>query len=174
MEKIKGYEGRTIWKIDEEEAKRMLDGGTNKLYTLYEFCDWGWFYQNSKDRENGRALGEYRAKFSFLIEEIFPYVYAPFVSEGEIVNTYLTDKWKLYDSLFIRRSLLIELLFAFSREDQARKYLEDWKFWKTEVSNGNTTLRLSDWYRYILSSEEWKIRYAAMAEGEEVVYCRFN
>ena len=187
-EKIKGYEGRTIWRVDEEEAERMLDGGTNKLYTLYEICDEAWFYQNSKDKENGGMAGEYRKKFSFLIEEIYPYVYVPFVSEGEMVNVYPTNVVYALASYIIKKSFFLYLLFdLFLEKDQgkelARKYLEDKGLWKLTVTDGNTTLGLGDWARlgdwiksgdcidYVLSTDGWGY---VTTEGEEVTYCSYN
>ena len=187
MERINGYEGRTIWNINREEAERMLHGGANKLYTLHEIYDRGWFYQNSKDIKNGRIAGEFREKFSFLIEEIFPCVYVPFFSEGEIASTYPANITYIFVSLVIRRIFLIDLLCEFFGEDQgeelAREYLEDGGFGKMAVSDGNTTLGLDDWVDYVSSTDRWenqicsydgKCRYATTTEGKEVIYCRSN
>ena len=81
MEEINGYEGRTIWKIDREEAERMLHGGENKLYALYETCGKTWFYQDSKD--NGEMAGEYRKKAGEALKKIMQERGYPFDNERD-------------------------------------------------------------------------------------------
>ena len=187
MEEIKGYEGRTIWKIDREEAKRMLYGETNKLYALYDICDGAWFYQNSK--ENGKMVGEYREKFSFFVEEIFPYVYTPFASEGEMIYAYPINMEYAFISFIIKKCFLLyyslyELSLGKNQEGElVKKYLEDERFWKIVITDGNTTLGLGDWIKlcdwirsgdcidYVLSTDGWGY---VTTEGEEVTYCSYN
>ena len=74
MEKIKGHEGKTIRKIDREEAERMLYGGAYELYSLYEICATAWYYQkypqNDKDKKNSEMAEEYRKKAEGALKEI--------------------------------------------------------------------------------------------------------
>jgi len=103
MEEINGYEGKTIWKIDREEAERMLHGGANKLHTLYEICDKTWFYQNSK--ENGEMAGEYRKKAEEALKEIMQKKGYPFDDKQDehvhftggvcVHQLPFTDKWNV-------------------------------------------------------------------------------